>query len=89
MSPELEHPTTKHLAQILGNKIPRIFRTHEHTRDAHTRPGVEELPAEDIEVPACVPWIIVSLARTTPRNYNAAVYKRVGVFGCNLFEATP
>ncbi|XP_011688577.1 PREDICTED: splicing factor, proline- and glutamine-rich-like [Wasmannia auropunctata] len=29
-SPELKHPTMKHPAQILGNKIPRIFRTRTH-----------------------------------------------------------
>lgn len=34
VSPELKHPTTKHLGQILGNKIPRIF--HTRTPTIHT-----------------------------------------------------
>jgi len=54
VSPELKHPTTKHLAQILGNKIPRIF----HTRYTYTCEKVELSAlldkAEDIEIPVLV-----------------------------------
>lgn len=58
--PELKHPTTKHLAQILGNKIPRILRARTHayseTRTARSEGGPTEVPAR-------VPWIIVFLGR--------------------------
>lgn len=51
VSPELKHPTTKHPAQILGNKIPRIFHTRTHT---YTLKGSSSLldQTEDVEVPA-------------------------------------